>query len=243
MFDSSKYHYFIQIVPTRGEQSLSSYKDKDGNTYKAIASINEGKEKAFWVTWSARERRYRLSKTQEVIVKVNGDVHDEKGKLRKMKLYDYIRNSDICAGSPNIPEGVLPIIKEEDPIKDAKLVVDRKMLRFKATKVVAEEMKIMDIAAFAPLIGCFDDNPDAQLRAVLEFADNEPVRFMEMYESPSKNILSLVKKAIQIGEIKKEGRAFVFDKEVFADEDDLVKMLLKNDIKLKALQTMVKAKK
>ena len=233
MFDYSKYFYFYQVTPTAGEWSFLSYADKEGNTYKALASVNpDGSKRPFEVKFSRRERIYRGSKTQKVWVEVNGE------KPKQILLYDYIKNYPDCEGSKNY-RGTT-IFKEMDEVKDAKIGVDKKKRRLDAGNIVMN-MKPEERAAFAPLIGVFTDNPDIHLHRLLEFADNDPEKFFEMYESPDKEVRSLVRKAVQGQILKTRSGTIIWDKDwVAADEDEAVQMLLKDGERLKSLKSMVK---
>lgn len=227
MFNHTNYFQFIQIKPTEGDYSFISYTDHDGNTYKGIASIDQhGNKRPFVVTWSARNRIYRGVKTKKIMVEVNG-------KIKDMLLYDYIKGYDKIDKSPNL-RGVA-LIKELDEVADAKLALSRKQNAAKAANaaLALEGENLSDMAA---MIGVFKNDPDVQKFRVTEFADQDPEKFFEIYDSPDFKAKALIRKATNSGVVKKKGRSFEWGGELHADEADFVSALLKDEKKLNALK-------
>lgn len=231
MFNHENYFQFIQIKPTQGDQSFISYSDRDGNTYKGIASIDQhGNKRPFVVTWSARNRIYRGVKTKKIMVEVNG-------KIKEMPLYDYIKGYDRIENSPNLRGQ--PLIKELDEVKDAKLAISRKTLVAKAA-TTALGLEGQDLTDMAALIGVFKNDPDVQKFRVTEFADQDPEAFFELYNAPDFKVKALVRRAISAGVAKKKGRSIEWGGELHADEQDLVSALLKDEKRMKALESQTK---
>jgi len=230
MFDSKNHFQFIQIKPSEGEQSFLSYSDLDGNTYKAIASIDQhGNKRSFVVTWSARNRIYRGAKNKKIMVEVNGEI-------KKMPLYDYIKNYDKVEGSPNLRGQAL--YKELDPIKDAKLALGRKVNVAKATNI-ALALEGENLSDMAAMIGEFINDPDVQKFRVVEFADQEPDKFQELHDSSDFKAKAVIRKAVHAGLAKKKGKAIEWSGELHADEADFVSALLKDPKKLEVLSKQV----
>lgn len=230
MFDSKNHFQFIQLKPTDGEQSFLSYSDLDGNTFKAIASIDQhGNKRSFVITWSARNRIYRGARNKKIMVEKNGE-------MTKMNLYDYIKNYDKVEGSPNL-RGVA-LFKELDPIKDAKLALGRKVNVAKATNI-ALALEGENLSDMAAMIGVFMNDPDVQKFRVVEFADQEPDKFMEMHDASDAKAKALIRKAVNAGLAKKKGKAIEWASELHADEADFVSALLKDNKKLDALTKQV----
>jgi hypothetical protein len=233
MFDHSKFNYFIQIVPTTGTFSFRNYTDIEGNTYSAFQTLGAtfNDHKPFWVTFSSRERTYRASKDREILVSKNGDVP------KKMKLKDYLMNSPFTAESPNL-RGVAKI-KLFDEAKDAKVGVDRRTLRIQAGNL-ALNLSQQELQEMAQLIGVFQDDMMVQKNRVLEFADQEPEAFMEIYNSGDREAKSLIKKGLSSGVLKKKGKMVVWENETLgADEEAAISRLMKEEPLKKAVTKAV----
>lgn len=230
MFNHENYFQFIQLKPSEGDKSFISYSDREGNTYKAIASIDQhGNKKPFVITWSARNRIYRNTKNRKVMVEVNG-------KIKDMLLYEYIKGYDKVEGSPNL-RGAAEY-KELDEVKDAKLALSRKQTVAKAANV-ALALEGENLSDMAAMIGVFKNDPDVQKFRVAEFADQDPDKFFEIYDSPDFKAKALIRKSVNAGISKKKGRSFEWGGELHADENDFVSALLKDEKKLLALKKQV----
>lgn len=233
MFDHSKFFYFIQIVPTTGTFGFRNYTDIEGNTYSAFQTLGAtfNDHKPFWVTFSSRERTYRATKDREIMVSKNGDVP------KKMKLKDYLLNSPFTADSQNLRGE--PKIKLYDEVKDATTAVDRKTLRLQAGNI-ALSLSAQELAEMAQLIGVFADDLMVQKNRVLEFSDQEPEYFMELYNSGDREARSLIKKGLKSGVLKAKGKMITWEKETLgADEDDAVAKLQKDEALRKAVKKAV----
>lgn len=221
MFDHDKYFYFVQIVPTSGTFSFRNYTDNEGNTYSAFQTLGVtfNDHKAFWITFSARERTYRANKDREILVSKNGDVP------KKMKLKDYLQNSPFTLDGPNLRGEAK--IKLYDEVKDAQIGFDRKKQRIEAGNL-ALSLSPAECAQMAQLIGLFSDDQMVQKNRVLEFADQDPEYFMELYNSGDREVRSLIKKGLKAGVLKTKGKMVTWEKETLgADEDDAVARLQK----------------
>lgn len=234
MFEHDKYFYFIQIVPTTGTISFRNYTDDEGNTYQAFSSLGATfrEHRPFWITFSARERTYRTSKEREVLVSKNGDTP------KKMKLKDYLLNSPFTAESPNLRGE--PLIKLFDEVKDAKTAIDRREHRLKAGNL-ALGLTVEETTQMAQLIGVFNDDKLVQKNRVLEYADQEPDEFINLYNSPDREARSLVRKGLASGVLKLKGKMVVWESTTLgADIDDAVSKLLQDKVLMTSVAKAVK---
>lgn len=221
MFDHDKFFYFAQITPTSGSVGFRNYTDNEGNTYSAFATLGVtfNDHKPFWVNFSARERIYRAAKDREILVSKNGDVP------KKMKLVDFLKNSPFTEGSPNLRGNAT--IKLMDEVKDAKIAVDRAKLRLDAGNL-ALGLSPDETTKMAQLIGYFGDDPMVQKRRVLEFSDQEPELFTQLYHGEDRDARSLVKKGLASKVLKLRGKMVVWDKMTLGpDEDSAIARLMK----------------
>lgn len=238
LFDYSSYVFFsILNRDIKGTWGFTSYQDADGNWYKAINGYAPGGvPRAYDVFFSPAELLLRVPKGKKISVLFNNEE-------KKMLLADYIRNCSFCEGSPNNRGKAM--FKEVDEEKDAGILIDAKRLRKQASDLAFElESKPKELTEVAQLIGCFKDNRDVQLAAVIQFADSDPRQFLSIANAPDRQARSLLKKALDMGEVKLKGKILVWNNETLgADEDEATQKLVKEKEVFKALEIAVKKKK
>lgn len=231
MFDYKKYDYYMLMKEIPGGWTFVGYSN-EGKTYKAVQSIDAtGRIRNFNVYFSDRERIYQAHKNQEVQVIIDNDIT----KPKKMKVSEYLENSPYL--------GV--VFKKVDEAKDAKDVVSSKASRIRAEQtaldLVSQPERLQEIAN---LLGVFKDDIDQQHRAVLEFAGHHPEAFMKMISSADSSIKALVLKGIDSGTLRRTGKVISWEGELLgADVEDAVQTLVKDKVKLKALEKAVKNNK
>jgi len=226
------YVRFAQITPTAGTWSFTGYSTQSGEIRKAMNGPDNPSAKArpFVITFSSRERVYAHKTNQKIWVS-NG------AESKQILLKKYIEESPYCQGSPN-SDGA-PIFKLVDDAKDSGMLLDRKRIVNKATSL-ALEMTDLEIAKLAPMIGITSDDTTIQRRFVTEYAERFPEEFLELAKDPSTELKSVIRKGVQIGKVKKKGTALEFDGKIYADEDDFVAVLLKENLLKQALLSTVK---
>lgn len=227
------YVRFVQIIPTAGTWSFTGYSTQSGEVRKGMQGPSSGgvKDRPFVITFSERERVYRHKANQKIWVS-NG------AETVQMLLKKYIEESPFCAGSKNSEEGSF-IFKLVDDVKDSDLLLDRKRKVNQATSL-ALEMKDEDVSKVAPMIGITSDNPSVQRRFVTEYAESYPDDFLELVKDPAIELKSTIRKGVQMNKIKKKGVALEWDGKIYADEDDFVAVLLKDELLKKALLSTIK---
>lgn len=229
---------FVQIKPSEGAWSFTGYQTENGEIRKAMQGAMNGinRPKAFIVTFSTKERIYRCGTKQKVWVY-------DGAESKQILLKDYLKDSPYCQGSKLAeldPSGV--VFKIVDEVADASLVLDRKTQVIKAANAVLN-MPDKEISTLAPILGITGTDPKMLRRFVLEFAENNPDEFFTLASDPTNEVRSLVRKAVQLNQIKKKASSLSWDGEVYADEDDMISVLLKDELKRKALESLVKKTK
>jgi len=226
------YVRFVQIIPTAGTWSFTGYTTASGEVRKAMQGPSQGgsKDRPFVITFSERERVYRHKANQKIWVS-NG------AETVQMLLKKYIEEAPFCEGSKS-NEGH-SIFKLVDDAKDSGLLLDRKRKVNQATSL-ALEMKDEEIYKLAPMIGITSDDPIVQRRFVTEYAESYPDDFLELTKDPAIELKSSIRKGVQMNKIKKKGVALEWDGKIYADEDDFVAVLLKDELLKKALLSTIK---
>lgn len=233
MFDYKTNHYFALEKAIPGGWTFTSY-SHDGSSYRAIQGFNrDGIPKNFTIYFGGRERTYVCPKKKKVSVIVNNDMKNP----MEMLLSEYILKSGYCIGE----FCTTPIFKLIDEEKDAQEVVDVKTFRIKAEST-AVELSGAELTEMAQLLGEFRDDKSLKKRMVLEFAGKDPVKFMSLYNDPSRAVKSLILKAIKSGILKQNGKVVTWDKEVVGSgEEQWLDYFTKDKTKLDSLKAAVKA--
>lgn len=219
--DYSEFHYFAYIAnnPAFG---FSTYRDAETGmpTGYVIGYDKLGRpEYKFW------QFNYDSQRIKRVGV-------NEKDKENK-SAYEFLKNSPACMGSGNgsYINGAQTgyFYKEIDNAKEAKEAVDTRRESIEAqSKALGLEVQLLtDIAA---IIGVFDDSEEIKRHRVLDFASNEPKKFLGILKDNSLKIKSLIKKGISSGVLKLNGRVVEWNGTVIgSDEDEAVARLLKEE--------------
>ena len=237
-FDQKNFAYFAIINrDLSGSVGFSSWQDSQGNHYRAINGYGPtGTPRPFNINFSPSELIYRAGKKQKVTVLLNN-------QPKEMLLVDYLKDSSLCEGSPNLRgPAVFKMIDEE---KDAGVLIDAKRLRREASNAAFDlESKPKELAEIAQLIGEFRDNKDIQFAAVINFADADPRTFLNYINSPDRQARALVKKGLSTGELTLKGKIITWKNETLgADEDEAVQRLTREPEVMKALAVAVKKNK
>lgn len=170
-------------------------------------------------------------------IRVGASEVDKEGK----KAVDFLRSSPECHKSENghYVQGsqVLVMFKELNEESDAKAAVDTRAIiveaQAKALKLKGQELR--DIAA---IIGVFNESEAVLTHRVLDFAANYSERFLKLVDDPALKVRSLVKRAINAGVFKVDGKMVRWEsKTIGADEEDAVSALVKDEALLKAVKT------
>jgi hypothetical protein len=223
------YVYFI-YVGNNPRYSFRTYTDPDtGAVAGYVIGYDKNREpiyKEWYFDYSGKRQ-----------IRVGANEVDKEGK----KAIDFLRRSPECHKSENghYLEGaqVLVMFREIDDEADAQTAVDTRAVvieaQAKALKLKGQELK--DIAA---IIGVFSDSEAVLTHRVLDFAANYAERFLKLTNDPALKIRSLVKRAVNAGVFKVDGKMIRWEtKTVGADEDDAVSNLMKDETLQKAVKT------
>ena len=218
-FGNYAYFYFLGGNPS---YSFRSYNDPNtGMEVGYVTGYDKNKQPIYksWYFDNGSKRQIRVSK--------------EEIDLTGRSAIEFLRNSPECYKSTNGAydyngKQLGAYFKEIDEDKDAVDAVSTRAIvvdaQAKALKLKGQ--KLTDVASY---IGVFSDKDAIKVHRVLDYASNFPDKFLALVDDPSLEIKSLVKKALNDGIFKQDGKMIKWEgKTIGADEDDAVSALLKD---------------
>lgn len=226
--DFGKYVYFL-YVGNNPKYSFRTYTDPTtGHEAGYVIGYDKNKQPLYkeWYFDYSGKRQIRVS-TEEV---------DKEGK----KAVDFLRNSPEFYSNPNglyvAGAQVLAMFREINEDAEAQTAVDSRAkvieAQAKALKLKGQELK--DVAA---VIGVFTDKEAVLTHRVIDFAANFPDKFVALVDDASLQVRSLIKRAVNAGVFKVDGRVIKWEGKVIgADEDDAVSALMKDETLKKAVK-------
>lgn len=229
------YVFFI-FDPSRMNKKFGfrTYDDKRGNT---IGYEKGGKEKDGTPSY----KKWSFDRDSRRTIRVHVDEQDNKG----LKAVDFLRNSPACAGSPNgtyTANGVQLdyYFKEVNEAGDAKKALDILLVKSKAITKAAT-VTGQDLIDVCALIGVMN-KPEEILRfRLMDYAQNFPEKLLEMVEDPTRQVRSLVRRAIESNVFLKDGPVIKWENKIIgANEDIAVSNLLADKTLLSTVETVVK---
>lgn len=253
-FNSSNNKFFVldgNVAARNGSISFRTYTDSAGALAKLYPQLAEkgilgvgvgvqyieGKDDR----GQPRGKFFELSQSHRTFVVRNGQ-----RDINGISMYDFIRNSPFCDGSPNLTAGK-PLFSELDNALKAKVAIDAGRNRVKATAKVydlidqQDEQAISELAAY---IGVYDEPFEVAGHRVAEWAEKRPDDFFEIYNSADRAIRALIRKAIQDGILHMKGSVIHWEDTILgSDEDRAVQALLANKGMADALKERFETKK
>lgn len=238
-FNTNKFKYFVlipEIAAKGGFVSFRTYTDHAGVLKKGIGVgvqyvegvDDKGKQKGKW---------FELSQSRRTFV-----VREGQQDIQGISMYDFLKNSPDCEGSPNAQPNSKPLFREMNEAKDAKVALDSGKNRIKAaaSALDLDDDTLTEIAAH---IGYFGDTDDLMRHRVVEWAEKRPEDYFEVLQSGDRLIRALVRKAIADGVFTKKGPVIHWETTVVGNsEDDAVSKLMQDKAMLDALRENVDLK-
>lgn len=230
--DFNDFHYFVYVGNNKSH-AFRNYTNVEGKEHGFVVGYDKNGQPVYkaWQFDNGAHRQIRVHKNQV----------DKEG----LSAVDFLRNSPECAGSPNgMYDGDGPerkqygiFFREVDDAKDARTATDTRKLVVLA-QAKALELKGQDLVDVAAIIGVFSPIEEILTFKVLDFASNFPDKFTAYLEDPARKTLSLVRKAINAGVFKTEGRMIKWENEIIGvDEAEAVAKLIKDEKLNKAVTT------
>jgi hypothetical protein len=145
--------------------------------------------------------------------------------LKQKEVVAHLRNSPFCEGNDITSSRI--IYREIDPEKDADIKVSIELDKMEA-KNLALSLTGPALANMAVLCGTNSDSGNIQRLRVLEYADANPARFMEIHKDTELSERALFRRAYASGVISKKGVTYIYkDIALGLDEDEAVKLIKK----------------
>lgn len=226
MYNTDRYVYFVSKRQYGSSYGFTSYTDQDGD----LRIIAQKKDK----NGDYIPRRFNFSRSNRSM-RIPKDQKDILGN----KVVDFLRDHPECKGSPNNTGG--PILFEEvNENASAELAIKAKSARIEAEQK-ALSLEGEDLTDMCALIGQFGVKESVLKHKILDYAGNEPDKFLEMFNSPDRQLTSLVRKGLMANVLDKKGNMISWESTVIGvDEAGAVTTLSKDKKLVNALQSAIK---
>jgi len=219
------YVYFVLLGDRLKSASygFTGYTDKEGNYCSVDGKFDPrfGTSVPMKFRFNQAHRKLRYHKNQKDIIEflsnhpecvgsVNGDyVKDDKGSVIQINTW----------------------FKKLDEEADAQVSVDAAVLRITAQNLVINKIAVdpVEMKNMAALLG-YSGEGSTILHKLLEAAESDPQRFIDIWESPDRHVKSLFRKALASKHIYRKGVTYMFSDQVLGvDESQCMEALFKSE--------------
>lgn len=183
--NADSYVYFVMLNGTQASYSFDTYIDKEGNVqYIPLRNDERG---------NVIKRRFKFTKARRMI----------SVPASQEKVLRFLRGHPECDGSPN-SFGAPPQFKELNEAKDAEIAISATANKTKALNLALglSGKKLIDVAASC---GYTNKPPEILQHLLLQFAENNPVDFIEVCNAPDTELKALIVKGLENGKITRRG--------------------------------------
>lgn len=169
---------------------------------------------------------------------------------RYQEEIDFLRNHPECVGSPNgryrkdgeggqVQLGVY--FKEINDDKDATQAIDASKLRIKAMNIALEmQDDPVNLNSMCTVLGLNSKTSNTKFFNLLEFAENNPILFMEAYEAPDREVRALFMRGKAEKVVERKSAVWMLrDNQLGVDDEECVTTLLKNEGLVRMLKRML----
>lgn len=223
------YTYFVLKNPLQANYGFTGYTDKEGRS----CFIPRGEDDR----GNLIKRKFTFGRRRQISIPNS-----------QKEVIDFLRNHPNCEGSENgfyvVDSTGKQVQKRIDFVelnheKDAKVATDAVELRHKAESIAIglkdneEELRSVGIN-----IGCNHDQSGMIYHYVLQFAENNPQKFLDIYEDPSRKAMSVVKEGLnKTNVLRKKGFMILWgDEHLGNDEQSAAKKLSDDPDLMKAIK-------
>lgn len=225
MYNTDKFVYFVSKRQYGAPYGFTSYTDENGE----LRMIAQKKDKNGDIiprrfNFGRRDRTMRIPKNQKDIL---GN-----------SVVEFLRNHPECKNSPN--NLGITLFEEINEDASANLAIKAKSARIDAEQkaLTLEGEDLIDMCA---LIGQFGSKESVLKHKILDYAGNEPDKFLELYDAPDRKTRSLIRQGLIAGVLDKKGNMISWETTVIGvDEDSAVTTIGKDKKLANALEQAIK---
>jgi hypothetical protein len=223
-FNPSNYVYFVLLGDKidMASYGFTGYTDADGE-YNFMPSMKDPK------TGDYIPKKYRFTRSRRTL----------RVSSNNKKELEFLRNHPECKGSKNgsyveREKGKLTQVsvffKELNDGKDAEVSINATEIRLsamnKALELQKDKVALEDVAI---CLSFFSKDPKVLLHQLLQYAENEPEKFLQIYDAEDIKQRALFLKGKNGGVIQRKGSYYVIENEKLGvDEDECVMTIIKN---------------
>ncbi len=264
---SRGYTYFVWLNPSKASYGFTGYTDKDGEHKYIQRGVDERGSVIYRrFKFNPNKRIMSIPNSQKDVIiflqehpeckdSTNGYYRTDKdGKLIQLGVTFKEMNTGKDAGiaidaiSDKV-EATSTALQYKKVIKDSTdpevfsiTVKDDEgndVVKIDEIKKGENTAKLKELEELAVLCGTFVEDSQLQLHTILQYSENNPQRFLDIYNDPSRKARFLINKGIHGSNKFIEKRDFMFyfrDKHIGNDISEAVQSLLKDDKLLAAVE-------
>jgi len=235
-FNTNNFKYFVllaDVAAKGGLVSFSTYTDHAnalGKGHGTGVRYTEGVDKK----GEPRGKFFELSQSRRTF-----QVREGQKDINGISMYDFLKNSPECEGSPNLPQGAKPRFREMNDARDAEVALKSGKMRIRAA-ASALEIDDSTLKELAAHIGFFGESNDLMRHRVVEWAEKRPEDYFEVLESGDRSIRALIRIGLSTGILKKNGPIIKWEEAIIGNEEDsAVSKLMGDQDMLAALEERI----
>lgn len=225
MYNPDNYVYFVSKRQYGSPYGFTTYTNLDGDLCMIVNKKDKnGDPIPRKFNFGRRERTMRIPKNQK--------------DIQGNSVVEFLRNHPECKGSVN--NRGITLFEEVNEESSATQAINAKSARIEAEQK-ALSLEGEDLTDMCALIGQFSTKESILKHKILDYAGNEPDKFLEMFDAPDRKMRSLVRKGLSAGVLSQKGNMISWESTVIgADEDAAVTTLTKDKKLASALAEGIK---
>jgi hypothetical protein len=215
-FNTNKFKYFVlnaEISAKGGSINFRTYTDHANalgkGTGVGVQYIEGVDDKG-----RARGKWFELSQSRRTFI-----VREGQKDTQGISMYDFLKNSPDCEGSPNAQPNSKPLYREMNEAQDAKVALSSSQNRIKAA-ASALDIDPETMIELAAHIGYFESADELMRHRVVEWAEKRPEDYFAILNSGDRRIRALIRKGISDGLLTMKGPVIHWNTTVLGNNED-----------------------
>lgn len=214
------FHYFYYLGNNR-HYGFATYRDPVTGRQRGYVEAIDKNGQPVYKYWHFNMDSLRIKRVGKLEKDLNGQL-----------AVDFLRDAPSCYKSKNgefvADKQVNFFYKEVDEAGDARDVVKTRKLGIDAQSA-AVNLSGQELIDIATLIGVFSEKDDILTHRVLDFASNQPTKFLEMIKDPTVKVRSLIRRCVNANVFKEDGPMITWETKIIGiDENEAVANLMKD---------------